>query len=137
MLSQYIEAAMRHAHYETMENGRFWGDIPPCAGCWGDGDTLEECRENLRGALESWILAMVEHDARLPVINGLDFNPWKSAETEQMAPREDGRHPAMFKDGTVLIIPDADCEEVDWTLMKRILAQAEIDPADWEELGSP
>jgi len=47
MLTDYIQAALRHAHYEIMENGRFWGDIAPCKGCWGDGDTLEECRENL------------------------------------------------------------------------------------------
>ena len=61
MLTKYIRSAMRHAHYEIMENGRFWGDIPPCKGCWAEGATLEECRENLRGALECWILLGVEH----------------------------------------------------------------------------
>jgi predicted RNase H-like HicB family nuclease len=68
MLTEYIPAAMRQAHYEIMEDGRFWGDLPPCKGCWGDGDSLEECRENLRGALECWILVGVAHGDALPVI---------------------------------------------------------------------
>ena len=85
MLTEFIQAALRHAHYEIMENGRFWGDIPPCKGCWGDGDTLEECRENLRGALECWILLGVQHGDKLPVIDGIDLNVGVYAETDQVA----------------------------------------------------
>jgi len=85
MLTDYIQAALRHAHYEIMENGRFWGDIAPCKGCWGDGDTLEECRENLRGALECWILLGVQHGDKLPVIDGIDLNAREYAESDQVA----------------------------------------------------
>jgi predicted RNase H-like HicB family nuclease len=85
MLTEYIQTALRHAHYEIMENGRFWGDIPPCPGCWGDGDTLEECRENVRGALECWILVTLEHGAALPVIDGIDPNTREYAEANQVA----------------------------------------------------
>ena len=52
MLTEYIRAAMRRAHYELMESGRFFGSIEPCRGCWGEGPTLEECREELRGAFQ-------------------------------------------------------------------------------------
>lgn len=85
MLTEYIQAALGRAHYEIMENGRFWGDISPCKGCWGHGDTLEECRENLRGALECWILLGVEHGDKLPVIDGIDLNAREYAETDQVA----------------------------------------------------
>ena len=85
MLTEYIQAAMRHAHYEIMENSRYWGDIPVCPGCWGDGDTLEECRENLRGALECWILLGVEHGDPLPIIDGLDLKMREYAEADQVA----------------------------------------------------
>src|SRR5208283_567988 len=57
MLTDYIQRAMRHAHYEVMENGRFFGSIPECRGVWGEGVTLEECREELEGALDAWIIA--------------------------------------------------------------------------------
>ena len=72
MLTDYIYAAMRQAHYELMETGRFFGAIPPCQGCWGDGATLEACREELQGALECWILVGLRHGDTLPVIDGID-----------------------------------------------------------------
>ena len=39
MLIQYIQAAMRNAKYEPMENGRYFGRIPQCKGVWGEGKT--------------------------------------------------------------------------------------------------
>ena len=85
MLTEYIQAAMRQAHYEIMEDGRFWGDLPPCKGCWADGNTLEDCRETLRGALECWILVGVAHGDSLPVIDGIDLNTRAYAEADQVA----------------------------------------------------
>lgn len=80
MLTEYIQAALKEAHYELMENGRFFGSIPSCRGVWGEGVTLEECREDLRGALESWIAVGLRFGHELPVITGLDINV--KAETE-------------------------------------------------------
>ncbi|MCX8089507.1 MAG: type II toxin-antitoxin system HicB family antitoxin [Verrucomicrobiae bacterium] len=75
MLIQYIQAAMREAHYELMENGRFFGHIPACQGCWGEGATLEECREDLEAALQDWIILGLRLGHTLPVIAGIDLNP--------------------------------------------------------------
>ncbi len=55
MISGYITAAMRHACYELMKNGRFYGSIAECQGCWAEGTTLEACREELIEVLEEWI----------------------------------------------------------------------------------
>ena len=82
MLTEYIEHAMAHAHYELMENGRFFGTIQPCKGAWGEGTTLEECREELRGALESWLMVGLRHGDLLPVIDGIDLNAKAYAETD-------------------------------------------------------
>jgi predicted RNase H-like HicB family nuclease len=68
-----------------MENGRFFGSIDPCKGCWGEGATLEECREELRGALECWILVGARHGDALPVIDGIDLNTKEYAEANQVA----------------------------------------------------
>lgn len=62
VLTEYIAAAMRLAHYEMMEDGRFFATIAPCAGLWADGDTLEQTREQLQSVLEDWILVKARHD---------------------------------------------------------------------------
>lgn len=85
MLIEYAQEAMKQAHYELMENGRFFGSIGPCRGCWGEGATLEECREELRTALECWILVGLRHGDELPVIAGIDLNAKPYAEADQMA----------------------------------------------------
>ena len=74
MLTEYIDRAMEKARYEVMENRRFFGSISKCPGCWGDGATWEECRDELRGALECWILIGVRHGDKLPSIDGIDLN---------------------------------------------------------------
>ena len=75
MITAYIKAAMELPEFELMENGHYFGDIPPCEGLWADGTTPEECRVNLAGALESWIVVGLQHSHKLPVIAGIDLNP--------------------------------------------------------------
>ena len=67
---------MRHAHYELMENGRFYGSIPECTGCWAEGATLEECRDELQSTLEDWLLLGLQMGHSLPVIGAFDLNHW-------------------------------------------------------------
>lgn len=75
MLTQYIKAAMHQAHYELMENGRFFATIEACPGLWAEGGTLEECRDELQSTLEDWILLKVSFKDTMPVIGGIDINP--------------------------------------------------------------
>lgn len=80
MLTEYVQAAMKHAHYEIMEDGRFWGEVPDLQGVWSDGDTLEECRETLREVIEGWLIVGFRHGDPVPIIDGIDLN--KKVETE-------------------------------------------------------
>ncbi|MBX7209792.1 MAG: hypothetical protein K1X78_15855 [Verrucomicrobiaceae bacterium] len=75
MLTQYIRAALREAQYELMENGRYFASIPSCEGAWGEGATVEDAREELEGALESWIIVGIRFGHTLPVVAGIDLNP--------------------------------------------------------------
>jgi len=74
MLIEYVEKAMAGAHYEIMENGRYWGEIPPLQGVWAEGATLEQCRQTLREVLEDWLLVGLRRGHHIPVIEGLDLN---------------------------------------------------------------
>jgi hypothetical protein len=76
MLTDYIREAMRLAHYELMENGRFFATIPGLKGLWAEDATLEACREELLSTLEDWIMIKVRFgDKDFPVLNGIDLNP--------------------------------------------------------------
>jgi predicted RNase H-like HicB family nuclease len=74
MLTEYIEHAMRKAHYELMDNRRFFATIPKCKGLWAEGKTLEECREELRSTLEDWLLLGLQLGHTVPVIDGINLN---------------------------------------------------------------
>jgi predicted RNase H-like HicB family nuclease len=71
MISDYLRHAVRHAHYELMENGRFFASIPDCQGCWAEAATLEECREELQSVLEDWLLLGLQLGHHLPAIDGI------------------------------------------------------------------
>ncbi len=74
MLTEYIRRAMHHAHYELMENGRFFATIPQCKGLWAEGPTLEACREELQSTLEDWLLLGFQFGDHIPVIDEIDLN---------------------------------------------------------------
>lgn len=74
MLTEYIRAAMRHAKYEILEDGTFFGTIPGLKGLWANGQTLEACREELQSTLEDWILVRVRLGHEIPAIDGIDLN---------------------------------------------------------------
>jgi len=74
MLTEYIAKAMEQAHYEIMENARYWGEIPALQGVWAEGPTLEQCRQTLREVLEDWLLVGLRRGHRIPVVEGIDLN---------------------------------------------------------------
>ncbi len=74
MLTAYLDAAMRSAHYELLSNDdQFYGEVPPCNGVYATATTLEECREQLREALEEWVLFRVHRQLTLPVVAGYEL----------------------------------------------------------------
>ena len=71
MLTAYIKAAMRKAHYEMLPDGEgYYGKIDGLQGVWAKADTLEACREELRQALEEWIVLGLRMGHHLPDIDG-------------------------------------------------------------------
>ncbi len=75
MLTEYIKKAMELAHYEIIEDdGTYWGEIPHFQGVWGKAETLEKCREELREAMEEWIVFRLRNNLELPVIEGVNLN---------------------------------------------------------------
>ena len=74
MLTEYIRAGMRKAHYEVFDDGTFFGRIEGVRGVWANEDTLEACREELQSAFEDWILLALREGDDLPTLDGISLN---------------------------------------------------------------
>ena len=75
MLTNYIQAAMRHARYRIFEDDNsYYGEIPVTPGVWANEATLEDCRTELQSALEDWVVFSLVRGFPMPVIDGIDLN---------------------------------------------------------------
>lgn len=76
MLTDYVLAALRKAKYQMLDGKEgFVGTIPGFRGVIGNAATLEHCRDDLRAALEGWLLVKLRHnDNDFPVIGGINLN---------------------------------------------------------------
>jgi predicted RNase H-like HicB family nuclease len=74
MLTAYMDAAMRKAHYELLPNAEgYMGTIAGLQGVWAQADTLEACREELREVLEEWIVLGLKLGHVIPPIDGIEL----------------------------------------------------------------
>ena len=72
LLDDYIDAALKTARYEKIENGtRVYADLPNFPGAWADGATQEEATRTLRQVLKGWIELQLERGQPLPRFKGI------------------------------------------------------------------
>jgi predicted RNase H-like HicB family nuclease len=72
MLTEYIQAAMRRAKYEIVEDDNsYYGHIPGIRGLWANAATLEDCRAQLEQALEDWLVLSIADHSPIPEMNGI------------------------------------------------------------------
>jgi predicted RNase H-like HicB family nuclease len=72
MLTAYINAAMHRACCVILADGEgFFGSIDGVQGVWGQAETLEACREDLREALEEWIVLGLKMGHPIPSIDAI------------------------------------------------------------------
>ncbi|MEX2284496.1 MAG: type II toxin-antitoxin system HicB family antitoxin [Gemmatimonadota bacterium] len=74
MVRQYIDAAMRHAKYETLAgDSTVYGEINGFEGVYANAATLEACRAELEEVLEEWVLFRVSRNLELPAVDGVEI----------------------------------------------------------------
>jgi len=74
MLTEYIQAAMRHATYEKLDDRTYYGEIPGFDGVYSNADSLEEARDLLQSVLEGWLLLSFDRCLSVPVEDGIDLS---------------------------------------------------------------
>jgi len=73
MLIGYLQAAMRRARYEILEDGDFYGEIPGFQGVFASADNLEDCRQQLEEVLEDWLVLGLRMGHSLPVVDNISL----------------------------------------------------------------
>ncbi|MDP3770265.1 MAG: type II toxin-antitoxin system HicB family antitoxin [Candidatus Sungbacteria bacterium] len=73
MLSEYISKKLRGAHYKILKDGNYFASIPGLKGVWANAKNLEDCRKELKSALEDWILFHIKDGSPVPGLHiGVD-----------------------------------------------------------------
>jgi predicted RNase H-like HicB family nuclease len=70
LLTDYLAAALKSAVYKLGEGGFVEGTVPEIPGLLVRGRTFEECRERLRGELETWLARALLSHQMLPELGG-------------------------------------------------------------------
>ncbi len=69
MLTEYIDEALRQAHYEIINDEEpYYGEVKALKGVWATGRSLEECRQNLKDVIEGWILVSIKKGLPIPAL---------------------------------------------------------------------
>jgi predicted RNase H-like HicB family nuclease len=80
MLVEYVQEALRRAHYEIINDGEpYYGEITDLKGVWATGKTLEECRDNLKDVVEGWILISLKKELPIPPLGAFEIKEIKTA----------------------------------------------------------
>lgn len=66
MISEFIEKKLRGAKYKILGNKTYFGEIPGFRGVWANAKNLEDCRQELREALEDWVLFKLKDGDAIP-----------------------------------------------------------------------
>jgi len=71
MILEYINAALERANYEIIEDAEpYYGEIPELPGVFATGRTLEECRRNLAGVIDEWLIIRLRRGLPIPPVAG-------------------------------------------------------------------
>ena len=72
---EYLRAAMRHADYGKIEDGRYFASIPKFEGLWAAGKTRDEAEKELFDAPDNWIDVTIKIGrAQPPTVDGKDLS---------------------------------------------------------------
>ena len=72
MLKNYLDATLRNADYEIMEDGSVYGEIPLCKGVYAKSMNFESCRNELIEVLEEWVFIRLKTGLDIPVIENIN-----------------------------------------------------------------
>jgi predicted RNase H-like HicB family nuclease len=76
MLTEYIKASLKRAEYKKLEDGSWYAEIPGSTGVWANGESVEECRNELQEVLEEWLILKIRDKDPIPILYALCSLPY-------------------------------------------------------------
>ena len=70
MFTEYIQAALKHANYEMLEDDTYMATVDGLRGVIAVGDTIEDCRQDLIEVIEGWVALGLRMGHSIPPIDG-------------------------------------------------------------------
>jgi predicted RNase H-like HicB family nuclease len=70
MFTEYIQAALKHAKYEMLEDDTYMAMVDGLRGVIAVGDTIESCRQDLIEVIEGWVALGLRMGHPIPPIDG-------------------------------------------------------------------
>lgn len=78
MLTEYIEEALKKAQYEIIDDDEpYYGEVLELKGVWATGNTLEECRNNLKDVIEGWLILSIKKGSPIPKLGDIEISDFK------------------------------------------------------------
>ena len=74
MLTEYIKVSLKRADYKKLKDGSWYAEIPGFTGVWANGESVEECRNELQEVLEEWLILKIRDKDSIPTVDVLDIN---------------------------------------------------------------
>ena len=71
MIIEYCQKAIERAEYKELDDGSWFAEIPGFQGVWANGESVEQCRNELVTVLEEWLLLKVRDGDLIPDVEGL------------------------------------------------------------------
>jgi predicted RNase H-like HicB family nuclease len=78
VIRQYVDGALRRAHYDKLEDGTFCAEVVDLPGVLAAGKTLEECRDHLAEVVEEWVLIRVSRGLAVPPLDDIEVRVQKT-----------------------------------------------------------
>lgn len=79
VLTEYIDAALKRAVYEKLDDGCYYGEIPDIKGVYAHETTLADTQRELKSALEDWIVFGLVNGFPIPPIDGIQISTTRVA----------------------------------------------------------
>jgi predicted RNase H-like HicB family nuclease len=74
LVSAYADRAVKHVRIQEVDPGVFVATVAGLEGAYGDGDSAEEAKSDLREAIVGWVAVKRRLNLPIPVLEGLDLN---------------------------------------------------------------
>ena len=74
-----MDATLRGARYEKLDDGTFYGEVPKLRGVLATAPNLEACRNQIAEVVEEWVLVRIAKGLPVPPLGKIEVRVKKAS----------------------------------------------------------